>query len=70
MPAFRERLSDALLRFGTDAALDRTMMERSLLTAVGQRGGREALGALEIARWVDSAALWMSWRLRPRNITP
>ncbi len=67
--AFRERLSDALLRFGTDAALDRTMMEKSLRADTGRTGRPEALGALEVARWVDSAALWMSWRLRPRQIT-
>jgi hypothetical protein len=70
MPAFRERLSDALLRFGTDAALDRTMMEQSLRAASGRSGRLEALGALEVARCVDSAILWMSWRLRPRQITP
>jgi hypothetical protein len=69
MPAFRERLSDALLRFGTDAALDRTMMEQSLRTASGRSGGSQALGALEVARWVDSAVLWMSWRLRPRHMS-
>ncbi len=67
MAAFRERLSEALLRFGTEAALDRTMMERSLCAATGRNGRAEALGALEVARWVDSAALWMSWRLRPRH---
>ena len=69
MLAFRERLSEALLRFGTEAALDRTMMEQSLRKASGGSGRPEALGALEVARWVDSAALWMSWRLRSRHIS-
>jgi hypothetical protein len=69
MPAFRERLSDALLRFGTDAALDRSTMEKSLVAAADRHGRSEALGALAVARWFDSAALWISWRLRPRNIT-
>lgn len=70
MPTFRERLSDALLRFGTDAALDRTMMEQSLRAASGRAGRPEALGALEVARWFESAVLWTSWRLRPRHIAP
>ena len=39
MLAFRERLSEALLRFGTEAALDRTTMEQSLRAAAGRRGG-------------------------------
>jgi len=68
MARIRERLSDALLRFGTDAAFDRTMMERSLMARRGQRGHDEAAAALAIAAWVDGAALWLSWRLRPRDI--
>jgi hypothetical protein len=68
MAGIRERLSDALLRFGTEAALDRTRMERSLAGVYGQRGHREAAAALAVAAWVDTAALWLSWRLRPRHI--
>jgi hypothetical protein len=68
MASPRERLSDALLRFGTEATLDRTMMERSLVAARGRRGHREAAAALAVAAWVDTAALWLSWRLRPRRI--
>ena len=68
MAAIRERLSDALLRFGTDAAMDRVMLQRSLATARGGRGQQEALSAMEVARWVDGAALWIGWRLRPREI--
>jgi hypothetical protein len=63
MAAIRERLSEALLRFGTEAAMDRVTLQRSLATAPEARGSREALGALEVARWVDSAVLWMGWRL-------
>jgi hypothetical protein len=68
MVRLRERLSDALLRFGTEAALDRRTLERSLLAARGQRGYREAAAAVAAAAWVDTAALWLSWRLRPRDI--
>ena len=68
MVGIRERLSEALLRFGTEAAIDRTTMERSLQATRGQRGHREAAAALAVAAWVDAAAIWLSWRLRPRRI--
>ena len=69
MVALRERLSDALMRFGTEAAMDRMTMERSLGAARGARGYEQAAAAMEVARWFDTAALWMAWRLRPRHIT-
>lgn len=68
MAAFREQLSDALMKFGTEAAFDRTSMERSLRADAGRRGHAEALAALVPARWIDTAVLWMAWRLRPRHI--
>jgi len=67
MAAIRERLSEALLRFGTEAAMDRAALQRSLAAAHGARGSQEALGAMEVARWVDGAVLWIGWRLRPRH---
>ena len=67
MAGFRERLSDALLRFGTEAALDRVALQRSL-AAADTRGSRDALGALEVARWFDAAVLWVGWRLQPRHL--
>jgi hypothetical protein len=69
MVALRERLSDALLRFGTEAAVDRMTMQRSMEAARGARGHEQAAAALEVARWVDTVALWVAWRLRPRHIT-
>ena len=68
MVPIRERLSDALLRFGTEAALDRTMMQHRLAAYRGQRGHYEAAAALAVSAWVDTAALWLSWRLRPRHL--
>ena len=68
MVCVRERLSDALLSFGTAAAIDRTTMQRSLESARGQRGYHEAAAALAVAAWVDSTVIWLSWRLRPRRI--
>ena len=67
MAGIRERLSDALLRFGTEAAMDRVTLERSLAAAPDARGN-DALGALELARWFDAAVLWVGWRLRPRHL--
>jgi hypothetical protein len=63
MAGIRDRLSEALLRFGTEAAMDRVTLQRSLTAAPEGPGSRQALGALEVARWVDSAVLWMGWRL-------
>jgi hypothetical protein len=68
MAGIRERLSDALLRFGTEAAMDRVTLQRSLAAAPDARGSRDALGALEVARWFDAAVLWAGWRLRPRHL--
>jgi len=68
MAGIRERLSDALLRFGTEAAMDRVALERTLAAAPDARGSRDALGALEVARWFDTAILWVGWRLQPRHL--
>jgi len=68
MAGIRERLSDALLRFGTEVAMDRVTLQRSLAAAADARGSRDALGALEVARWFDAAVLWVGWRLRPRHL--
>ena len=48
--------------------MDRALLQRSLAAANGARGSQEALGAMEVARWVDAAVLWMGWRLRPRHL--
>jgi len=68
MVGIRERLSAALLRFGTEAAMDRVALERTLAAAPDARGSRDALGALEVARWFDTAILWVGWRLQPRHL--
>jgi hypothetical protein len=65
--AIRERLSGALLKFGTEAAMDRLTLQRSLAAASDTRGG-DALGALEAARWFEVAVLWVGWRLQPRHL--
>jgi hypothetical protein len=71
VPTVRERASDTLLRVGTDNAIDRAALARALDAVPAHARGRiEAAGALEVARWVDAAVLWLSWRLRPRRIAP
>ncbi|QJY48917.1 hypothetical protein [Pseudonocardia broussonetiae] len=69
-PDLRERVSDTLLRVGTENALDSADLVREL-SGVDPRtpGYASAAQAVAVARWVDSAVLWLSWRLRPRTIT-
>jgi hypothetical protein len=70
MPTLRERASDFLLRAGTDMAIDREETTRAITPAPRSAQGYElAMGALATARWVDSALLWLSWRLRPRTFS-
>ena len=66
--AIREHLSGALLKFGTEAAMDRLTLQRSLAAASDTRSSGDALGALEAARWFEAAVLWVGWRLQPRHL--
>lgn len=63
----RERLSEALLRKGTDLAVERVEMTRRMAADAARPGYDRALAALTVAEWVDSAILWLAWRLRPRT---
>jgi hypothetical protein len=66
----RERASDALLRAGTAMSIDRYETMRNLETMPSTtRGYDTAVGAMRLAGWVDSAILWLSWRLRPRTLS-
>lgn len=65
----RERLSDRLLAGGAEIAVDRERMAREIEAAApGSPATVAALGALRAAEIVDSAVLWLSWRLRPRTM--
>jgi hypothetical protein len=64
----RERLSDRLLAGGAEIAVDRERMTREIAAAPGSPATVAALGALRAAEIVDSAVLWLSWRLRPRTM--
>jgi len=65
----RERAGGALLRAGSELAFDQLALERSLAT-VPPRAAEysSAQGAVAMARWVDSALLWLGWRIHPRAI--
>jgi hypothetical protein len=66
--SMRERASARLLRTGTELAIDQREIEESL-AAVARRDSAysSAHGAVAMARWVDSAVLWLGWRLLPRT---
>jgi hypothetical protein len=51
---------------GTDLALARAELQRRLAADAGRQGYERAQSVLMLARWVDTAVLWLSWRLRPR----
>jgi hypothetical protein len=68
---FRSRISEAMLRTGTDLAIDQRELEDNLATlpkaAVGYTS---AYGAVRLARWADSVVLWLAWRIHPRTFVP
>jgi hypothetical protein len=64
----RDRLSDALLNMGTELAISRAELQRNLAAAAGRRGYAAAQSTVMLARWFDTAVLWLSWRLRPRSM--
>jgi hypothetical protein len=64
----RERLSDCLIRFGAERALDRHELERRLATLpVDSRGHAQAMRVVRTAQLYETAVLWVGWRLRPRH---
>jgi hypothetical protein len=67
-PTIRERLSDMLLRVGTESSIDSRYVAESMAAHAGSPHYDAALRALAAAQWVDSALLWLSWRLRPRTV--
>jgi hypothetical protein len=67
----RERIGASLLRTGTELAID----QRELEDRLAARGTRDAAfssvqGAVMLARWTDSALLWLAWRVHPRTFAP
>ena len=69
MLALRHRLSNVLIRIGTERTLDRRQLECSMARVPRQNAGLDAAaGALLLAACVDDAMLWLGWRLRPSMI--
>jgi hypothetical protein len=71
MVAIRERMSDVLLRVGTERSMERLELERSLAGTPSDAPGRDcAFQAVLLASCVDSVVLWLGWRLRPATAFP
>jgi hypothetical protein len=67
----RERAGVALLRIATDLATDRRATVLRVAATPAHTPGRDrALGALAFGAWVESALLWVGWRLVPRDALP
>jgi hypothetical protein len=66
--SIRERAAATLLRSGTELALDQRELE-DRFSAASTRDSvySSAHGAIAMARWVDSAILWVAWRIHPRT---
>ncbi len=69
--SIRERASERLLRTGTELAIDQREFEERLAAASPRISVySSAYSAVAMARWVDSAVLWLGWRLLPRTYMP
>jgi hypothetical protein len=70
----RGRVGARLLRTGTELAIDQRELEARMAAAAGPDGRSaaysSAYGAVAMARWVDSAVLWLAWRILPRTSLP
>jgi hypothetical protein len=67
----RQHASEALLRTGTELAIDQRELEARLAAASrGDAAFSSAHGAVALARWVNSAILWFAWRIHPRSFAP
>ena len=66
--SLRERVSAALLRSATELAIDQRELEERLAAAPCRSAGySSAFGAVAMARWTESALLWLAWRIYPRT---
>jgi hypothetical protein len=69
--SIRTRVSAKLLRAGTELAIDQRELEDRLAAAATRDSAySSAHGAVAMARWTDSALLWLAWRIFPRTATP
>jgi hypothetical protein len=69
--SIRERVSTSLLRSGTELAIDQRELEERLAGAADRTASFSTVhGAVAMARWVNSALLWLAWRIHPRTSLP
>jgi hypothetical protein len=62
----RERAGTALLRTATDMARQRRVVVDGIAAEpAGTPGRDQALACLAPAAWLESAFLWLAWRLLP-----
>src|SRR4051794_41436201 len=67
----RTRVSERMLRTGTELAIDQRELEDRLATVSGaELGYSGAQGAVALARWADSLVLWLAWRGHPPALPP
>jgi hypothetical protein len=67
----RERVSEVLLRSGTDLAIDQRDLENRLTAAASRDSAfSRAHDGVAIARWMPTAMLWLAWRIHPRIFQP
>jgi len=67
----RTRVSERMLRTGTELAIDQRELEERLATVSrAELGYSGAQGAVALARWADSLVLWLAWRIHPRTFVP
>ncbi|HYN71331.1 MAG TPA: hypothetical protein VES60_02430 [Nakamurella sp.] len=67
---FREYLSDRLLRAGSERALESRELEQGIATeSVDSPGYATAARAVNAAKRIESAVLWLGWRLHPRTFS-
>ena len=69
--SIRRRTSEALLRSGIELSIDQRELEDRLAASPRTNPAfSSAHGAVAMARWVDSAILWLAWRIHPRTLPP
>jgi len=61
-------VSEALLRTGTELAIDQRELEERLAAARPPAFG-SAQGAVQLARWTGDVILWLAWRIHPRTFS-
>ena len=61
LTSLRRRVSEVMLRTGTELAIDQREMEARMAAAHnGNTAFSSAHGAVALARWADSAVLWFA----------